>query len=186
MDGNVDTTHAGFGGSGFVDGTNQSGASIQWQVNANTAGNYGIEVRYANGSTASRGATLQAVNAGFSATMSFDITSEWTNWQTEAASISLMEGSNTISLSALTDAGLANIDSITLVGEGLSSANCSTRWRFTRPKAGLKPVQMPLSVLNSTALPSSKAAAPSPFIKPLVVLLTRSGPSSKTACTSVI
>ena len=48
----VESNHTGFSGTGFVNGDNVVGSSVQWTVTAPAAGTATIALRYANGTTA--------------------------------------------------------------------------------------------------------------------------------------
>lgn len=120
----IDNQHMGYTGTGFADTVNELGASIVWAVDAPRSGNYGVVVRYANGGTDPRSANLSIDESGYATQLSLGLTGEWTSWQTEAASISLVEGNNTIRLVATTAAGAANIDSISIEGDGLAVGLC--------------------------------------------------------------
>ena len=50
----VESNHAGFTGTGFVNYNNVVGSYVEWTVTAATPGNVGFEIRYANGTTANR------------------------------------------------------------------------------------------------------------------------------------
>src|SRR6266487_6929223 len=50
----VESNHTGFSGTGFVNGDNVVGSSVQWTVTAPAAGTATIALRYANGTTANR------------------------------------------------------------------------------------------------------------------------------------
>ncbi|WP_117212385.1 carbohydrate-binding protein [Allorhizocola rhizosphaerae] len=104
-DGTIDSNHAGFSGSGFCNSANAVGASLQFTVNAASAGTATLGIRYANGGTTDRPAT---VNGG--GTLSFAPTGAWNTWTTATTTVQVNAGSNTIRLAATTAAGLANID----------------------------------------------------------------------------
>ncbi len=122
----VDTEHTGFTGSGFIDSLNEVGASIQFAVDAATAGNYEVTVRFANGGSAARGANLQSTELGNSVSLSFISSGVWTDWQEVSSVIYLAQGQNSLQLTATTADGLANIDSIRLSGGAeLKAGDCS-------------------------------------------------------------
>ncbi|WP_158554001.1 carbohydrate-binding protein [Micromonospora deserti] len=104
-DGTIDSNHSGFSGSGFCNSINATGVAVQFTVNAASAGTATLGVRYANGGTTDR---LATVNGG--ATVSFPSTGAWNTWSTATTTIQVNAGTNTIRLAATTAAGLANID----------------------------------------------------------------------------
>ncbi|WP_424858408.1 carbohydrate-binding protein [Streptomyces sp. SAI-170] len=108
-DGTIDTKHAGYSGTGFCDGRNATGAALQFTVNAAEAGTATLSVRFANGTTTARPATL-TVNGTSAGTPSFEGTGTWTAWTTKTLTVPVVQGSNTIRFSPTTAAGLPNID----------------------------------------------------------------------------
>ena len=53
------------------------------------------------------------------------VTNAWTTWQTTTLEIDLVQGNNTLVLSAVGGEGLANIDYIKVSGEATSAGDCS-------------------------------------------------------------
>src|SRR5688572_5118050 len=107
--GTIDSNHAGFSGSGFCNGNNAVGAAAQFTVQAAAAGTATLGVRFANGTTANRPASV-IVNGSTVQTLSFEGTGAWTTWATKALTVSVNAGSNTIRFSPTTSNGLANVD----------------------------------------------------------------------------
>lgn len=106
----IDNNWSGFTGEGFVNVPNATGAWTQFQINLATSGNYKINIRYANGSTSARGATLR-VNGTTFATGAFNTTYAFSNWVGQTfLNVPLVVGTNTINLAATNTNGLANID----------------------------------------------------------------------------
>lgn len=103
-DGTIDSNHSGFSGSGFCNSTNTSGAAAQFTVNAASAGTATLGIRYANGGTSDRPATVNG------AALSFPSTGAWNAWATRTLTLPVTAGSNTIRIAATASAGLANID----------------------------------------------------------------------------
>jgi aryl-phospho-beta-D-glucosidase BglC (GH1 family) len=108
-DGTIDSNHAGFSGSGFCNGRNATGAAAQFTVTASAAGTATLGVRFANGTTTARPASL-VVNGATISTVSFEGTGAWTTWVTKTLTVSVNSGSNTVRLSPTTANGLANVD----------------------------------------------------------------------------
>jgi arabinogalactan endo-1,4-beta-galactosidase len=125
VDGTVDGNHAGYTGSGFANTNNATGTTVRWRVNAAAAGNYTLQWRFANGTTGNRPGTLR-LNGVNGTTVALQATGSWTTW-TNTASItaSLRAGANDIALVATTSGGLANIDSMTASGTGVSAIACN-------------------------------------------------------------
>lgn len=124
-----------------MDGANQSGVAIVWAVNAPAAGTYTASLRYANAGSQARPALLKTAS-GETATFSFELTSAWTDWQSQSRGIYLEAGNNLLSLDAQVADGLPNIDSLSLVG--------------------VKPGQCPSAPASSERYPSHNATEINP------------------------
>nr|WBO79614.1 carbohydrate-binding protein [Streptomyces sp. SBE_14.2] len=109
--GTVDSDWAGYSGSGFCNGTNATGAYAQFTVNAASAGTATVHIRFANGTTTARPASL-VVNGTTVQTPSFEATGAWSTWVTKSLTVNLNAGSNTIRLNPTTSGGLPNLDYI--------------------------------------------------------------------------
>ncbi len=106
----VESNWPGSSGTGFVNGTNASGAYVEFtvSVDATGAGPATIAVRYANGTDADRAADI-AVN-GVNRRVSFPSTGDWATWATATLTATLNAGANTIRVTAATAEGNANLD----------------------------------------------------------------------------
>ncbi|MFI1047120.1 carbohydrate-binding protein [Streptomyces griseoruber] len=107
--GTLDSDWTGYSGSGFCNGTNSTGGYAQFTVNAATAGTATLNVRFANGTTTARPASL-VVNGTTVQTPSFEATGAWSTWVTKTLTVTLTAGSNTIRLNPTTAEGLPNVD----------------------------------------------------------------------------
>lgn len=103
----------GYTGTGFVDYLNPTGDYIEWTVNVPAAGNYTLDFRYANGSTANRPLELRVNQTVVNGAVPFTPTASWTAWSISSSPVSLNAGTNTIRLTAVGSSG-ANIDSLTI------------------------------------------------------------------------
>lgn len=122
----IESSNDGFTGSGYVNTDNYQGAGIGWAINASSSGRYTLEVRFANGGTVARNGELNVNNgAGGMHSVTLGVTNAWTTWQTTTLEIDLVQGNNTLVLSAVGGEGLANIDYIQLSGEATSAGDCS-------------------------------------------------------------
>lgn len=108
----VDTKHAGYTGTGFVDYTNVAGSYVEFTVNATTAGNYALVVRYANGTVVDRPLDVAVNGTVTSPAVSFPSTSVWTNWTEKTVPAALIAGANKVRLTATTANGGPNLDKI--------------------------------------------------------------------------
>jgi chitin-binding protein len=112
--GQVESDHAGFSGTGFVNYDNEVGSYVQWTVNAATAGTYTARFRHANGTTTNRPMDI-AVNGALAADeLAFPGTGDWASWQTVGVTVPLVAGSNTIRATATTANGGPNVDYLEL------------------------------------------------------------------------
>lgn len=91
---------------------NVTGSYVEWTVNAATAGPATLELRFANGTTASRPMAI-AVN-GTSVTRDFTGTGAWTTWQTVTLTADLAQGVNKIRATATTSNGGPNVDRLSV------------------------------------------------------------------------
>jgi unsaturated rhamnogalacturonyl hydrolase len=137
----VESNHAGFTGTGFVNGDNEVGSYVEWTASAAVAGSATLSFRYANGTTANRPAAIR-VNGTVVATLSFPPTGAWTTWSVVSATATLAAGSNAIRATATTSTGSANLDSLS-VNDGQTATTDwslamveSTMARFTPATIG--------------------------------------------------
>jgi len=107
--GTIDSDWAGYSGSGFCNGTNSTSGYAQFTVTAAASGTATLGIRFANGTTTARPATL-LVNGTAVQTPSFEGTGAWSTWVTRTLTVPLQAGSNTIRLNPTTSGGLPNID----------------------------------------------------------------------------
>jgi endoglucanase len=106
----VESNHAGFTGSGFVNYDNEVGSSVEFTVTSPSAGQATLTFRFANGTTANRPMDI-TVNGSLAADeLSFPGTGAWTTWQTRTTTVSLNAGTNTIKTVATTANGGPNLD----------------------------------------------------------------------------
>ncbi|MFI6100037.1 PQQ-dependent sugar dehydrogenase [Lentzea sp. NPDC051213] len=110
----VESNHAGFSGTGFVNYDNVVGSSVEYTISADQGGEHDLTFRYANGTTADRPVTL-TVDGANAQTVSFPGTGAWTTWQTRTAKVTLHAGSNKIKATATTANGGPNADKLTAV-----------------------------------------------------------------------
>ncbi|MFF5213314.1 cellulase family glycosylhydrolase [Streptosporangium sp. NPDC000396] len=114
----VDTKHAGFTGTGFVDYTNVAGSHVEFTVNATAAGNAALAFRFANGTTVNRPMDIAVNGTVVSAAKAFNGTGAWTNWQEVTVDAPLVAGANTVRATAVTANGGPNLDRLTVTGGG--------------------------------------------------------------------
>ena len=109
-EGVVETQHAGFTGTGYVNINNFSNTFMLHIVNAPAAGAATLKVRYANGTGSNRPIDV-IVNGSTAGTVSGAPTGAWTTWVTSPAiSINLLAGNNDIVHSSVVSDGMPNLD----------------------------------------------------------------------------
>ncbi len=123
VDGIVESTHAGFSGSGYLNADNNASAGITWSVAVGQAGTYSVSFVYANGG-ADRPAEVLVDDVVQGANTAFPATAGWTTWSKVTVELSLGAGTHTISLDPLAAEGLANIDRIEIEGADVTAGVC--------------------------------------------------------------
>ena len=122
------TNVTGYTGTGFADGNPGVGKTIAWSVKAEAAGPFRLTWRYAFGGLATnlRDAKLLVNGVTVADTVAFAYTTDWNVWQeTPAMEVQLAAGSNFIQLAATGASGLANIDYLSILGDGITPDNPS-------------------------------------------------------------
>jgi len=125
VDGTVDNNNAGFTGAGFANGTNATGAGVNWKISVPAAGTYTFTWRFANGTTTARPANLLVDGATAVSGLSFAGTGAWTTWTTISQPVTLIAGTHTIRLEPMTSSGLANIDYLIIAGASIMPISCN-------------------------------------------------------------
>ena len=110
----LETTNAGWTGTGYVNSANAIGAYSEVTVNVATAGSYTIDFRFANGTTTNRPADLRINGTVVQTAVAFNGTGAWTTWGDVVVTKTLNAGNNTIRLTATTATGCANLDRVTV------------------------------------------------------------------------
>lgn len=95
-------------------------------MNAAISTRYTVTFRFANGGTGNRNGSL-VVNGGSNGnyTLQLPRTASWADWQTVSLEIDLVQGNNSLQLTALTADGLANIDFIKIEGASTKAGTCA-------------------------------------------------------------
>jgi endoglucanase len=113
----VESNHAGFTGTGFVNYDNVAGSYVEWTVDVAAAGPATLTIRYANGTTANRPMAV-SVNGGAGTTVAFNGTGAWTTWTDATATATLNAGANKVRATATAAGGGPNVDRLTVTTEG--------------------------------------------------------------------
>jgi hypothetical protein len=113
----VASDHTGYAGTGFVAGytdMNKGTADTAFTVNESTAGNVGLALRYANGTTATMTLSLYVNGTKFKQ-IALPATADWNTWATENENVTLNAGANTVAYKFdTTDSGNVNLDNLTV------------------------------------------------------------------------
>jgi alpha-D-xyloside xylohydrolase len=113
----VYTDHTGYSGTGFAAGYyNNVGANTKFTVNASSAGQYNLKLRYSAGNGSSTNTALY-VNGTRIKAITCNTTVNWDTWADQNETVSLISGSNTIELrSEVASTQCINIDYIDVSG----------------------------------------------------------------------
>ncbi|TDU87535.1 glucose/arabinose dehydrogenase [Kribbella voronezhensis] len=109
----VESNHAGYTGSGFVNYDNLVGGYVEWTITA-PAGPADVTLRYANGTTAARPLDFTVNGVAGAVGITFPGTGDWTTWQTKTVRLTLAAGTNKIRARATTADGGPNADKLTV------------------------------------------------------------------------
>nr|MDP9125897.1 carbohydrate-binding protein [Pseudomonadota bacterium] len=111
----VANDHTGYTGTGFVGGYtdgNKGVAQTSFAVNAATAGNYDLKLRYANGTGSAKTLTLY-VDGVAKTQVSFGATASWNDWVVQATTVALSAGNHTVAyVFTAADSGNVNVDAL--------------------------------------------------------------------------
>lgn len=113
---NVSTNndHAGYTGTGFVDGFETPGDAVELDVWAEQGGPHELLIRYGNGAPSSATRTVR-IDSGPGISITLPARSGWADWGTVAVPVDLSAGRHTIRVEyAPDDAGGVNLDSLAL------------------------------------------------------------------------
>ncbi|MBO2447576.1 discoidin domain-containing protein [Actinomadura barringtoniae] len=110
----VESDHAGYSGTGYVNTDNAAGPYVEWKVDAAQARSHTLGVRYANGPAADRPMDVTVNGTVVAAARSFPSTGSWTDWATSTLTVPLNAGANTIRVTATSAEGAPNLDMITI------------------------------------------------------------------------
>jgi glucose/arabinose dehydrogenase len=106
--------HPGFTGRSFVDYLQASGDFVEWTVEVPTAGNYHLELRYANSGSSLRPLEIRINGTLLATRAQFPRTSSWQDWQTIRLPVVLPAGRSRIRATAAGSSG-PNLDHLRLV-----------------------------------------------------------------------
>ncbi|MEV4319964.1 PQQ-dependent sugar dehydrogenase [Actinocrispum sp. NPDC049592] len=110
----VESNHTGFSGTGFVNGDNVVGSSVEFTVTAAQAGNASLVLRYSNGTTVDRPMDISVNGTVVAAAHNFGSTTTWDTWQDATITAALTAGDNKVKATATTANGGPNLDYLTV------------------------------------------------------------------------
>jgi len=110
----VESNHAGFTGTGFVNYDNVTGSAVEWTLNTPSAGDTDVVFRFANGTGVDRPMSITVNGTVVTPSVSFPPTANWDTWQTVTVRVPLTAGPNTLKATATTTNGGPNVDKITV------------------------------------------------------------------------
>ena len=108
----VETNHAGFTGTGFVDFAPRGGDFVEFTIDVPTAGQHLLEFRYANGSDNARQLSLAVDGGNVDGPMRFDPTGSWSRWGSASKAVTLAPGRHRVRVTSLVNG--PNLDALTV------------------------------------------------------------------------
>ncbi|WP_212696414.1 TIM-barrel domain-containing protein [Vallitalea pronyensis] len=134
----INRNHSFYSGDGFVDSFTSAGAGATFTVQVPSAGNYNVQLRYANGTGSTK--TLSTyVNGSDVATAQLSSPSQsWSEWHHYDQQLALVAGKNTIQYKYDGgDSGNVNVDRLVISAESIglpeSEKNQLDNGNFDRP-----------------------------------------------------
>jgi pectate disaccharide-lyase len=155
--GSASTDYSGYTGSGFVDTVNATGSYVEIEFGRQQAGTGMLVVRYAQGKTDNRTASVTLNGVEVVSSLDFPPTGSFSSWQTVSNSIPVAAGRNVLRLTALTSGGLANLDhfeitgapqyrlAVTLSGRGSVGLSPSNAFGYFNPGTSVTLTAQPLT-----------------------------------------
>ncbi|MFE7132672.1 PQQ-dependent sugar dehydrogenase [Streptomyces sp. NPDC057638] len=115
--GAVESNHAGYSGSGFVNFQAVTGAYVEWTVNAAQASNATLDFRYALGATGTRAMNVTVNGTPAATNLAFPGTGGWPTWRNVTTGAALQAGANKIRATTASGDG-PNLDKLTVTPSG--------------------------------------------------------------------
>lgn len=124
------TDHTGYTGSGFVSGytdANKGNATTTFTLNATSAGNYALGLRYANGTGVGMTLSLSVDGQG-AQQIALPATTNWDTWSSQSTTVALSAGNHTVAYRfGSSDSGNVNLDSLTVTAVAAPPPPTGTR-----------------------------------------------------------
>jgi hypothetical protein len=121
--GSVETEHAGYTGTGFVDTENNFGEAIEWFINAANSVTGSIDFRYALGKDEHRYMEIY-VNDEFIDTIDFDNSGAFTTYIYKSVTATLNEGINRVKALSVNAEGAPNMDHLRILADTAALPYC--------------------------------------------------------------
>ncbi|MEU0556658.1 CBM35 domain-containing protein [Dactylosporangium sp. NPDC006015] len=147
--GAVESNHAGYTGTGFVNYDNATGSSVQWSVTAAATGSATLSIRFANGTVTNRPMDIAVNGTTVASGVAFNGTGAWTTWQETSLTATLNAGANTVRATATTAGGGPNVDKLTVVEGGTTGPSMAVA---PYEYFGWGNPQSPTSVMSATGI----------------------------------
>ncbi|HEX6347000.1 PQQ-dependent sugar dehydrogenase [Umezawaea sp.] len=119
----VESNHAGFSGSGFVNPDNTVGSSVEFTATAAQAGPATLTIRYANGTADNRPADVSVNGEVVQDDLAFPATGAWTTWANLTTTAQLAPGANKIRITSAGATGAANVDHLDVDAAGVPASD---------------------------------------------------------------
>ncbi|WP_342549667.1 discoidin domain-containing protein [Paenibacillus sp. FSL P2-0089] len=161
----VNTDHAGYSGTGFVDNYLAQGPATTFTVNVPAAGTRNVTLKYANASGSDKTISIY-VNGVKQRQTTLPNLANWDTWSTKAEALPLNAGNNSIAYKYdAGDTGNVNLDLITVASAIIATpVPTSTVAPTTAPTPTPTPVTTPAP--TATVAPTS-APTPAPTATPV-------------------
>ncbi len=126
-DGVIESDNTGYTGDGYINYTNEAGASAVWSICSDSSFSSEIAVRYSNGSGTNRNLSVSVNGNQQTGDLEIPPTDSWTDWKNAVVSVSLTEGENQLELVSLSSDGGPNIDIIGFSNSGVHVCQTNTK-----------------------------------------------------------
>ncbi len=121
-----ESDNSGYKGEGYFNFDNATGSNATWYLNSTHNQSTKLHIRYANGGTTNRPASIN-INGSTQTTINGNPSGAWTTWISESVIVNLVQGVNTLTITATSSDGGPNVDLVALphsVVAGSCSADC--------------------------------------------------------------
>ncbi len=112
----TEVKNSGFTGDSYVNFDNETGSYIEFTVSMAESGEQTLTFRYANNGTSARPMSVSLEGNSTGQTLTFSLTGDWTNWQTESIVLDLPKGISKLRLTSAASEGGPNLDNMEVSG----------------------------------------------------------------------